>query len=582
MVSNLNNKEAHKTSLMGGAATIGMSVIVVKIIGLLYKIPLMKYLGAEGMGYFNSAYEVYLLFCVIATAGLPTALSILISRARVDGDTQASRLTVSAIYKRSLISFAFIGAFGAVLLTVASGVFAEIIGNSGASRSISAIAPSILFICVISALRGYFQGHGDMKRTAISQVIEAAAKLLLGLSFALGALKRGKSLEETSAFAVLGITVGTVLSCVYLIISKIAFDRKDRAYVSDTIRERSVACADGISSDGIGVDGIGAEKIGHELLRIAVPITLGAAVTSITRLFDTGLIMRRLQSIGYPESVANAMYGSFSTLALPFSNLAPSLISGVALTLVPLLSSSVKRGALKEQKNILEGAFRLTFIFAVPASFGISAFSKQILSIIYGAETDAVEISAPLLSVLGISVLFACLITTSNAVLQAYGKASKPIISTLIGAAVKLVSGYILIGIPSINIMGAPISTLLCNLAVLMTNYYYICRYANVCECVVPSERILDSAIRTAVSGAAAVGLSLLVYTVLNGVTHSITLSTLAAILAAVAAYFFLIFAVSAVAREDILMLPLGNKLARLLPDKKRKAKALPREKAKI
>lgn len=577
MVSNLNNKEAHKTSLMGGAATIGMSVIVVKIIGLLYKIPLMKYLGAEGMGYFNSAYEVYLLFCVIATAGLPTALSILISRARVDGDTQASRLTVSAIYKRSLMSFAFIGAFGAVLLTVASGVFAEIIGNSGASRSISAIAPSILFICVISALRGYFQGHGDMKRTAISQVIEAAAKLLLGLSFALGALKRGKSLEETSAFAVLGITVGTVLSCVYLIISKLAFDRKDRADVSDTIRERSVSCA-----DGIGVDGIGAEKIGRELLRIAVPITLGAAVTSITRLFDTGLIMRRLQSIGYPESVANAMYGSFSTLALPFSNLAPSLISGVALTLVPLLSSSVKRGALKEQKNILEGAFRLTFIFAVPASFGISAFSKQILSIIYGAETDAVEISAPLLSVLGISVLFACLITTSNAVLQAYGKASKPIISTLIGAAVKLISGYILIGIPSINIMGAPISTLLCNLAVLMTNYYYICRYANVCECVVPSERILDSAIRTAVSGAAAVGLSLLAYTVLNGVTHSVTLSTLAAILAAVAAYFFLIFAVSAVARDDILMLPLGNKLARLLPDKKRKTKALPREKAKI
>lgn len=561
---------------MGGAATIGLSVIAVKIIGLLYKIPLIKYLGAEGMGYFNSAYEVYLLFCVIATAGLPTALSILISRARVDGDTHASRATVSAIYKRALISFAFIGAFGTMLLTVASGVFAEIIGNSGATRSISAIAPSILFICIISALRGYFQGHGDMKRTALSQVIEAATKLLLGISFALGAIKRGKSLEETSAFAVLGITVGTVLSCVYLMISKAVFDCKHRADVSCKTSERSIA-----GTDRIKAETIEAERIGRELLRIAVPITLGAAVTSITRLCDTGLIMRRLQSIGYPESVANAMYGSFSTLALPFANLAPSLISGVALTLVPLLSSSVKRGALKEQKSILEGAFRLTFIFAVPASFGISAFSKQILSIIYGAGTDAVEISAPLLSVLGISVLFACLIMTSNAVLQAYGRVSKPIISTLIGAAVKLVSGYILIGIPSVNIMGAPISTLLCNLSVLMTNYYYICQYANTREDVMPSERILDSAIRTAISGAAAVALSLLVYTVFNGATRSVTISTLAAILVAVTAYFFLIFAVSVVEREDILMLPFGNKLERFLPAQKRKAKALPREKYK-
>lgn len=565
-MSYLDSKEAHKTSLMGGAATIGMSVIAVKIIGLLYKIPLMKYLGAEGMGYFNSAYEVYLLFCVIATAGLPTALSILISRARVDGDTLTSQMTISAIYKRSLISFALIGVCGSILLTVASEVFAELIGNSGASKSISAIAPSILFICIISALRGYFQGHGDMSKTALSQVIEAAAKLLLGLFFAIEALKRGKSIEEASAFAVFGITVGTVLSCVYLIISKALFDRKKQANVPDTS-----LCPEIIEAEGIG----------RELFRIAVPITLGAAVTSITRLFDTGLILRRLQSIGYPENVANAMYGSFSTLALPFSNLAPSLISGVALTLVPLLSSSVKRGAVKEQKSILEGAFRLTFIFAVPASFGISAFSKQILSIIYGSETDAVEISAPLLSVLGISVLFACLITTSNAVLQAYGKVSKPIISTLVGATVKLVSGYILIGIPSVNIMGAPISTLLCNFAVLLTNYYYICRYAGICKYVVPSERILDSAFRTATSGAAAVGLSLLVYTLLNGITHSIAASTLAAISVAVTAYFFLIFAVSAVEREDILMLPFGSKLARLLPDTRRSAKTLPSEKAK-
>lgn len=545
-----------KPSLVGGAATIGISVIAVKIIGLLYKIPLMKYLGAEGMGYFNSAYEVYLLFCVIATAGLPTALSILISRAVADESAKDPQGRVAAIYRSSLVAFALVGAFGSALLTVASGAFAEMIGNSGAARSISAIAPSILFICIISALRGYFQGHGDMKRTAVSQVIEAAAKLLLGLSFALGALKRGKSVEEASAFAVLGITVGTVLSCVYLVISKKRFDRRRYTDLGATQKEKS----------------LGASGIGGELLRIALPITLGTAVTSITRLIDTGLIMHRLQSIGYPESVANAMYGSFSTLALPFSNLAPSLISGVALTLVPLLSSSVKRGALKEQKSILEGAFRVTLIFAVPASFGISAFSKQILSIIYGAKTDAVEISAPLLSVLGISVLFACLITTSNAVLQACGRVSKPIISTLVGAAVKLISGYILIGIPSINIMGAPISTLLCNLAVLMMNYYYMCKYVS------PLEHILERALGAAAAGAAAVGLSLCVYTLLQGVTHSITVSTLAAIFAAVAAYFLLIFAVSAVEREDILMLPFGNKLVRYLPQKEQRHRYKVRE----
>jgi stage V sporulation protein B len=151
-------------------AVLTLSTLVVKLIGLLYKIPMMRYLGEEGMGYFNSAYEIYTFFYILATAGLPVAVSILVAERAEKG----SLLGVKRIFSVSLALFVVLGLAGTAVLYFGAEKFSELIENSGALLSIAAIAPMVLFVCVSSAVRGYFQGHQNMLPTAISQIIEAA------------------------------------------------------------------------------------------------------------------------------------------------------------------------------------------------------------------------------------------------------------------------------------------------------------------------------------------------------------------------------------------------------------------------
>ena len=575
-----------KKNLYSGITVIGISVVFVKIIGLIYKIPLMNCIGAEGMGYFNSAYEVYLLFCIIATTGLPTAVSVMISRYRSKYTVGYDSDGISEIYRTVVFVFSIIGLGASLLILFGAGAFSSLIKNSGARESIVAIAPSVFFICLISAVRGYFQGFGNMKHTAVSQVIEALGKLVFGLSFAIIALKRGKNVQPMAAYAVLGMTLGTALSALYLGLAKYFaasakkekqdFKRTDSPqngrYTVNLSRRKAVAINAINKQALVSAAEIPSRKsIIKELFRVAVPITLGSVVLSVTRLFDTVLIMRRLQTIGYPENVANSMFGTYSTLALPIYNLPPSLISGISLSLVPLLAAAICSGNKAEEKSMLQSAFKITAVFAIPASFGICAFSTQILDLLYGNNADAVELASPLLAVLGISVLLSCMITVSNAVLQAYDRAGKPIVSMIAGSVIKLISGYILIGLPGINIMGAPISTLLFGLTVFGMNYYYICKYSD------NSKGLCAVFVKPMACGIIAVCNSIIVYSFLGRFIGSDTLVGIAAMLFAVPVYIIAALKTGTLEYDDIMTLPAGDRIlkifGRFLPKNKKISK---------
>ena len=169
-----------KNSFVSGVFVLSFSTLIVKIIGLAFKIPMLSLLGMEGMGYFNSAYEIYAVLCVIATAGLPVALSLLVSSARANNDLSR----VKEIYRSAIKIFLIFGILGTALMLLFARSLADLIGNSDAYFCILAIAPALLFICLASAIRGYCQGFEDMRPTATSQLIEAISKLVLGVAFA--------------------------------------------------------------------------------------------------------------------------------------------------------------------------------------------------------------------------------------------------------------------------------------------------------------------------------------------------------------------------------------------------------------
>ncbi len=443
---------------MGGVSVLTVSALMVKVIGLLYRIPMLAHLGTEGMGYFNTAYELYALFCVIATAGLPVAMSVLISSSEADPQKGGE---ARRIFRVSLGAFVVIGTAGMLLLYGFSDGLAALFKNNGAAAGMRMIAPTVLLICLSSAFRGYFQGKRSMTPTAVSQVIEALGKLLLGLTFAAIAQRRGCDLPTTAAYAVLGLTVGTGISVVYLWVHKIILDRR-RPAVSKLPRDRSA-----------DIDTLG------RLLVTAIPVTFGAAVMSVTKVVDLALILRRLQAVGLDEAAANALYGCYSTLVLPLFHMLPTLTTSVSLPTVPALSAALGQRTdegLANAKKITMSALRLTLIIAIPAAIGLSVFSEDVLTLLFGAQPEAVRTATPWLTCIALSVPMSCLITVSGALLQGSGHAARPVISLICGTAVKAVLAYVLLGLPEVGMMGAPISTLVCDSVIVVLNFTFITR----------------------------------------------------------------------------------------------------------
>lgn len=522
--------DASERTFMTGVLLLSASTVIVKIIGLAYKIPLLSILGTEGMGYFNSAYEIYAMLCVIATAGIPVAMSILISGYVEKGDM----LGAQRIYKTASLVLCGFGFVGSALLCALSRPIAVLVGNPDAYYCILAISPALLFACVSGAVRGYFQGRRNMLPTALSQLAEALGKLLLGVSLASWAIKRGMSTPVASAFAVLGIVIGGMVSAAYLLVVKLADRRKSRELLTKELPRESFLA---------------------RILRIAFPITLGAALLGITRIIDMTLIMRRLQHIGISTAAANEIYGSYTTLALPVFSLIPALITPVSESLIPRLSAAVETGENNEQRAAVEKSVKLTALLGMPASMGITLYSGQILGLIFPNQSEAVSIAAPLLSALGISVLFSCLITTTNAMLQAYRRVLLPIASMAVGAIVKTVSAYFLIGTASIGELGAPISTLLCNLTVVGMNMFFADR-------IVPSGTSVSKLlIRPFFASLAAISLSTVAYIPTVRATDSESVAFLAALICACVAYLAFALLFGALSKEDIAALPVIDKI---------------------
>ena len=450
-----------RPSFLSGVSILTLSALTVKVIGLLYRIPMLNLLGTEGMGYFNTAYELYALFCVISTAGLPVAMSVLISSLEA-GERPAAvrRGEAERVYRVSLGLFAGIGVTGTALLWGLSAPFSELFGNPPAAVCMRAISPTVFLICLSSAFRGYFQGRQNMLPTALSQVIEAGGKLFLGLAFAAYARKTGADLATSAAYAVMGLTVGTALSVLYLAIHKRTADRRE-------ITELLPA-------------GGSAAPVLRPLLVTAIPVTMSAGVISLTKCIDLALILRRLQAAGYTAAEANALYGCYSTLAVPVFNILPSLTTSVALSAVPALSAALQKGkeGEAELRRTASSALGLTMLIAVPAALGVAVFSEDILALLFAGQPEAVARAAPWLSCLGLSIPAACLVTVTGAMLQAAGKADRPIISMLLGVGGKTVLAYVLLGMEGWGMAGAPVSSLLCDTVIVAVNLYFIARHA--------------------------------------------------------------------------------------------------------
>ena len=521
-----------RQNFMGGAAILAGAVAVTKLLGALYKIPLGNLLDREGMAHFYAAYNIYSLLLVLSTAGLPLALSRLVSRAAAQGRRNAQR----RIFRTALALLAVIGAVCSAVMCLFPQVLSGLLHDSLAAPAIRVLGPAVLFVCLTSAIRGYTQGLGDMTPTAVSQMTESAGKLVIGLALCLLLLRRGADAPLCAAGAIAGVTAGSLLSLTVLAVFLLR--RRARIAASDRPPAR--------------------REILRELLTAGIPITLGAAGMSLITLLDQALVMSTLQNtLGYTEAAATALYGEY-TFGMTLFVLPPSFIYPVTVSLVPDIADALARGDRAAAGRSTAAALKLTTLVALPAGAGLSVLAGPILHLLYPAVPETAEAAAYHLTFLGLACIFVCLMVATNGVLQAYGKEYIPVFTLLCGGVLKIVTNYLMVGDPATNVRGAPVSTLYCYALIVVLNLIAIAR------CVPERPAYLrlfaKPLLITAVMAIAARSS----YGVLVRCLPE-RWAVLPAILIAVVVYGVLALALGAVTRADVVGLPKGEKIAEIL-----------------
>ena len=530
-------QKSKNQTFLGGALILILANLLVKVIGAVFKIPLTNLVGEEAMGLFHVAYNLYNAMFVLSTAGLPVAVSKMVSEANALGRRREIRRIVAIAFTL----FAALGAVCALILLLGARPLAGAIGNADATFAVMAIAPSIFFVAVSSTIRGYYQGLSNMVPTAISQVIEALMKLVVGYGLAYYMLKAGWDMKYVVAGAISGVTIGTVLSALYLSI-------KARRSLSRLKRK------------------IGREEKCHSpraltrrLIRIAVPVTIGSSVLSLTNLIDMGVVMNRLQgAAGLDQTRATELYGAYSSMGITLFNLPQTLITAVSISCIPAISAAFARRDRLRANRTIESAMRITMLMALPCAAGFISLAGPILNLLYASRPEGVAIATPILRTLGLAVAFVAMVSLTNAILQAVGRPQLPVFSMAVGGVVKLVCNFILVGMPSVNIYGAPISTTLCYGSIMLINLFMLSQVLR----TLPSFR--STVVRPALAAGCMGVFTYFTYPLWSGILGD-RLGTVLTICLAAVLYGVLLLLFRAIRREDVLMLPRGEAIARLL-----------------
>ncbi len=534
-----------KQNFVQGAVILMVASLVVKVIGAFFQIPLQNLIGGEkspAFGLFSAAYRIYTAMLVISTVGLPAALSKMVAEATAFGREHEVR----RIIRVAGGIFIPVGALATVVLFFGADTFAGWIQSPDARLAVMAIAPSVLMVSILSVFRGYYQGRSNMVPTAVSQVIEAMGKLFAGLGLAWYAMQRGMEAPAVAAMTVLGVTLGEVVAAAYMLVQAALTRRRAAAVrsLNDTVRP--------------------AGQLAKILLSLSIPITISSAVMSVTDLIDVALISARLQSpaVGMAAEEAITTYGIYTGQAINFFNLPQTLITALAVSVLPTIANARAAQNFTKVSKTMATALRLTMMITLPAGAGFLLLSTPILRLFYSEGT---ALGGQLMAILGFAVPAVALVAITNAILQAFGRIDLPLVSMFLGAVVKILGDYFLVGSPVFQIAGAPISTAVCYWLIALLNLFHIGRLSHALP---PLGRTVGRPL------AATIGMGAAVYICRTGLAHLLAaapgsaldkLITLAVIVVAVAVYGVLLLALHAVDREDVLLLPKGEKIADIL-----------------
>ena len=544
------SETSKKQTFLHGAALLAIATAVVKLIGALYKLPLNAVIGAEGYAYFTTAYDIYAVLLMISTAGLPVAMSRMISQANALGHYNQVR----RIYRTARAIFLGLGVISTLLMLIGCRYLANVLNQPDAWAAIASLAPCALLMGLISAYRGFFQGQGNMRPTSNSQMMEAVFKLLVGLTAAFAIMHFTNSVALAAGGAILGVTVSCIFSVLYL-----------RGKFTPAYRE--------LPQSDEQVRSFGSTAKG--LLAIAVPITIGSAGLQLLTVVESGLYMDRLvyligsnQYMGQmvtaqvdAQKAATILKGIYN-MAQTIFNMPCAFIIPITVSVIPAITANLT--LLKDQavRETEESAARITGLLSLPCTVGLFVLGEPVMQLLGGYTGSNLVLGGQLLALLGISIFLYAIIQYTNALLQSHGYAHVPVINMLLCGVAKLAVVYILVGNPAIGILGAPIGAILGYGGIAVLNLFAIRR-------LVPQKpallkNLLRPVLPAALMGGAVYGCQQLLVKLLGADASSLILCG-GPIVVGVVVYFVGVVLFKSIKKEDCQLLPKGDKIAKLL-----------------
>lgn len=549
----MSNNKKHGQNIVKGAMILSLSVMLTKIIGILYRIPVTNALGDIGNGIYSVAYQVYIIIITFTSIGLPSAISKLVSERRAVGDHREAH----RVYKVAMAYSIGLAGVLSIVLWVGADRAAMIFQEPRAASAIKALVPAVIIVTIMAVMKGYFQGMQSMTPTAIAQVIEQLVHAGASIVLAYGLLKFG--LEAAVVGSTLGVAIGAfvgvgfLVGVYYLLRSKI-YRRIERSQI--------------VFNESRGM-------ILKQILVTSVPIMLSASVFSIMTTIDYSMMGQLLPEtiekiraagniatlpvspdvLGDTGQITTSLTGIFSFKYMTILNLPVSLILTLGMAATPAIAASMATNDYKDVKRKINMILKIGMLFAAPAAIGLAMFGQEIISFLLPNEPYGGE----LLVQGGLAILFITIAQLSAGILQGMGKQHIPTIHAVIACCVKVGLNILLMSMPAMHIYGVIHSTTVCYMIYAFLNMSYLLRTIHM-RLNYMSLFIKPIAVAS-IMGISAKGL----YTLLYSLYPVLSLWLIVSIFFAVVVYGVLGILTRTISKKDLENIPGGRKLVKLM-----------------
>lgn len=534
------------------AGILAMASMIVRVIGLLYRAPLTAIIGDEGNGYYGTAYNIYTIILMVSSYSMPSAISKLMAQKLAVGEYR----NANRVFRCALTYGVLVGLVGSGLLFFG----ARFLVPDVAVCVLQVFAPTVFLFGILGSMRGYFQARGSMVQTSVSQILEQLANAVVSIAAAWLLMQTAVGADPTrraqlgAMGSALGTGAGVLIALLFMIF---CFRRSKEGRKAE------------ILSDATGKE----EKYRiflRDTILVITPFMLSGVIMNLTTSLNQTIYMRMLIDLkGAGETSTTTLYGIFSNKAVVISNIPISIATAVSSAIIPGISAAYARRDETGARRQVGNAIRITSIVAIPSAVGLAVLARPITMLMF-PQMESLELASSLLSLLAVTVIFYSISTITNAALQSIGKMNLPLVSAGIALVVQTVVLVLLLRFTDLDVRALVLVSILYSVMIFAVNQYYLRRFLGIRQDV--RRDYLQPLVCAALMGAAAKAVYYLVSMAAEPVENlpkgfyfRNLAATAAALLAAVLVYGYTMVRSGTVRRKDLLSMPKGQSLVRLM-----------------